>query len=72
MTSLSRRRFLSTTGTAAGVVLAGPHFLRRVSAQGAGPLRIGFPLPMVPLEPNMNVRPSPQLRSPSGVAQSTR
>ena len=46
MTSLSRRRFLSTTGTAAGVVLAGPHFLRRVSAQGAGPLRIGFPLPL--------------------------
>ena len=46
MTSLSRRRFLATTGTAAGVVLAGPHFLRRVSAQGAGPLRIGFPLPL--------------------------
>jgi len=45
MTSLSRRRFLTTTGTAAGVVLAGPHFLRQVSAQ-AGPLRIGFPLPL--------------------------
>jgi branched-chain amino acid transport system substrate-binding protein len=46
MTSLSRRRFLATTGTAAGVVLAGPHFLRQVSAQGSGPIKIGFPLPL--------------------------
>ncbi len=46
MTSLTRRRFLTTTGTAAGVVLAGPHFLRGVSAQGSGPLKIGFPLPL--------------------------
>jgi branched-chain amino acid transport system substrate-binding protein len=45
MTSLTRRRFLTPGGVAAGVVLAGPHFLRQVSAQ-AGPLRIGFPLPL--------------------------
>ena len=46
MISLSRRRFLTATGTAAGVVLAGPHFLRQVSAQGSGPIKIGFPLPL--------------------------
>jgi len=46
MTSLTRRRFLATTGVTAGAVLAGPHFLRRVSAQASGPIKIGFPLPL--------------------------
>ena len=27
-------------------MLAGPHFLRQVSAQGSGPIKIGFPLPL--------------------------
>ena len=46
MTSLTRRGFLTTTGAATANLLAGPHWLRQVSAQGSGPIKIGFPLPL--------------------------
>src|SRR5215470_7150750 len=46
MTNLTRRGFLTTTGAATVTLLAGPHWLRQVSAQGSGPIKIGFPLPL--------------------------
>ena len=46
MPRLNRREFLATTGAGIGTLLSDPLLSRPALAQGGGPIKIGFPLPL--------------------------